>query len=221
MKILKLNTDKNYWITSDTHYDHKNICRGVTSWRTPDGNISVNQTRPFSSLSEMNDAIVNNINSVVGADDVLIHLGDWSFGGVQNIRKFRERLFVKTIYIALGNHDQHINKNIEEYLDIFTEINDTYLLYLDKTEIFLSHYPVSSWINLNKGSIHLHGHTHLPNNENNTFGRRMDIGIDTNIGFKPYNLFDCVEKLKNKLVETDKCYCDHHSTNFNTNEKRS
>ena len=40
----------NVWITSDTHYSHKNICRGVTAWRTQEGEIPVSQTRDFSTI---------------------------------------------------------------------------------------------------------------------------------------------------------------------------
>ena len=65
MKFDKLRTTGVVWITSDTHYHHKNICRGVTNWRTQDGNIPVNSTRDFRDLDEMDVAIVNNINSKV------------------------------------------------------------------------------------------------------------------------------------------------------------
>jgi len=80
--------EANVWITSDTHYSHKNICRGVTAWRTQEGEIPVSQTRDFSTIEKMNASIVNNINEVVGQDDILIHLGDWSFGGYDQIREF-------------------------------------------------------------------------------------------------------------------------------------
>jgi calcineurin-like phosphoesterase family protein len=87
--MFKINLDKgstrNIWFTSDTHYNHTNICRGVTNWRTPNGDIPEKQTRPFETIDRMNDTIVNNINSVVGQDDILIHLGDWSFGGFDKI----------------------------------------------------------------------------------------------------------------------------------------
>jgi len=75
----------NVWITSDTHFSHKNICRGATAWRTQDGQVPISQTRDFETVEKMNAAIVNNINEVVGQDDMLIHLGDWSFGGFEQI----------------------------------------------------------------------------------------------------------------------------------------
>ena len=111
MSVLKLDDKSNIWITSDTHYGHKNICRGVTDWRLPDGLIPVEQTRDFSTIEKMNTAIVNNINSVVGQDDILIHLGDVSFNGFDQIREFYNRLVCKNIHLILGNHDTHIEKN--------------------------------------------------------------------------------------------------------------
>ena len=62
MKFDKLMTSGTVWITSDTHYHHKNICRGVTNWRTQDGKIPVNSTRDFRDLDEMDAVIINNIN---------------------------------------------------------------------------------------------------------------------------------------------------------------
>ena len=89
--MIKLNT-KNVFFTSDTHYAHRNICRGVSNWGTTDENgvfhVDVNATRDFANLIEMNDALVDRINSKVGADDWLIHTGDWSFGGQDKIKEF-------------------------------------------------------------------------------------------------------------------------------------
>ena len=91
-RMIKIDNDIKVWITSDTHYNHTNICRGVTKWRMPDGSVPESQTRNFESLDKMNSAIVNNINEVVGQDDVLIHLGDWSFGGFEQIEEFYNSL---------------------------------------------------------------------------------------------------------------------------------
>jgi len=99
------------WIFSDPHYNHKNICRGTTNWRLPDGTIPISQTRDFSDLNKMNSAIVNNINNIVMQDDTLICLGDWSFGGFESIKEFWDRIVCKNIYLILGNHDQHIERN--------------------------------------------------------------------------------------------------------------
>jgi len=99
------------FITSDTHYNHSNIVRGTTQWDLS-GQTKGNQSvRDFDTLEEHNNALVNGINSVVGEDDVLFHLGDWSFGGLDSIFSFRKRLNVKNIHLCFGNHDHHIKNN--------------------------------------------------------------------------------------------------------------
>ena len=80
IKFDKILTTGNVWITSDTHYHHTNICRGITNWRTQDGKVPIDSTRNYLSIDLMNDAIVDNINSKVGQHDTLIHLSDVAFG---------------------------------------------------------------------------------------------------------------------------------------------
>jgi hypothetical protein len=56
---IKVKNKENVWIFSDPHYNHKNICRGTTNWRMPDGSIPEKQTRDFRDLERMNAAIVD------------------------------------------------------------------------------------------------------------------------------------------------------------------
>jgi len=121
---MKLVQDKKHrvFFTSDTHFGHKNICRGVSEWDASRGWDSLDRRRDFDTLDQMNDAIVNNINAVVGQDDTLVHLGDWSFGGYENIAKFRSRLFVKNIILVYGNHDHHI-KNDKVFKEFHSDVD--------------------------------------------------------------------------------------------------
>lgn len=209
--MIKIDNDIKVWITSDTHYNHTNICRATTKWRTPNGDIPIAQTRDFETLNKMNDAIVNNINEVVGYDDILIHLGDWSFGGFEKIGEFRERLVCQKIYLTYGNHDHHIVNNHEgckrlfEGSEWFQQLN-----YLGET-LELMHYPIASWNGLNKGRIHLHGHCHLPNNKKYGNGRRMDVGIDGNPEFAPYNLKKLINDMKKRPIGSELGADDHHT----------
>jgi calcineurin-like phosphoesterase family protein len=122
--ILKIEKDitgvfPNIWICSDPHYNHKNICRGTTNWRTTDNEIPVEQTRDFPTIERMNESILNGINWNVGQDDVLICLGDWSFGGFEFIQQFRDRIVCKNVHLVLGNHDHHIERNRDNIQSIF------------------------------------------------------------------------------------------------------
>jgi calcineurin-like phosphoesterase family protein len=207
--MIKIDKNKNVFITSDTHYGHSNICRGTTNWRLPDGSIPVDQTRDFETIEKMNDTIVNNINSMVGQDDVLIHLGDWSFGGFNNIKKFRERIICKEIHIILGNHDHHILNNKENVRDLFTSVGEyNTLKYLDSTFV-LFHYPITSWDGLNKGDIHLHGHVHLSNDKKFGRGKKMDVGVDGN-DLKPYSIKGIIELMNEREILSDMLF-DHHT----------
>ena len=193
-----------------THYGHKNICRGVTNWRLPDGSVPIDQTRDFQTIEQMNDTIVNNINSVVGQNDVLIHLGDWSFGGFENIQKFRDRIVCKEIHLILGNHDTHIENNRDNIQELFTSVSHYNRLVYKKKTFVLFHYPIASYDGLNKGHIHLHGHCHLPTNLRFGKGKKMDVGIDGHPEFGVYNMDEIIKMMGPREITSDMNF-DHHT----------
>jgi calcineurin-like phosphoesterase family protein len=213
IKITQNNDNRtpNIWVFSDPHYGHKNICRGVTEWRTEDGKIPFDQTRDFKTLDQMNDTIVHNINSVVGQDDILICLGDWSFGGFENVEKFWDRLICKNIHLILGNHDHHIERDREDIQKLFLSVSHYETLQVGKYTFRLMHYPISSWDGLNKGVFHLHGHCHLPTHMRFGRGQRMDVGMDGHPEFRPYNLMtEIVPLLKGRPILSEMPE-DHHT----------
>jgi len=208
--MIKIDKDRKVFVTSDTHFSHKNICRGVTSWHLPDGSVPTDQTRDFKTIEQMNESIVSGINSVVGQDDILIHLGDFSFGGFENIKIFRDRIVCKEIHLILGNHDTHIEKNRENIQELFTSVNHyTKLMYKLKTFV-LFHYPVVSWDGLNKGHIHLHGHVHLPTSLRFGKGKKMDVGMDGHPTFGVYDMDDIIRMMEKRDIVSDMLF-DHHT----------
>ena len=88
MKLDGLSETRRVWFTSDTHYSHANICRGTSRWTNSQRLELV--LRDHSDLEGMNAGICSAINEAVGVDDVLFHLGDWSFGGAEQVGQFRE-----------------------------------------------------------------------------------------------------------------------------------
>jgi len=214
------NPEINVWITSDTHYSHKNICRGVTAWRTKEGEIPVSQTRDFATIEKMNSSIVNNINEVVGQDDMLIHLGDWSFGGFEQVREFWDRIICKNIHLVLGNHDHHIENNRDGSQGLFKSVSHYNTLEIGQFKFRLMHYPISSWDGLGKGVMHLHGHCHLPNNLKLSKGQRMDVGMDGHTEFRPYNVYrEVVPLLRNRPKVSEIGEYDHHLDELQNKDK--
>lgn len=208
MKFDKILTTGKVWITSDPHYNHKNICRGVTNWRTQDGDIPLNSTRDFQSVDQMNNTLVDNINSKVGQDDTLIMLGDIAFGGFESIGKFLDRLICKNIHLVLGNHDHHIRNNRENIQDRFISVSDYLQVRIYDQDFVLSHYPFASWNGLNKGVIHLHGHVHLSSKDKWGEGKRLDVGVDGNNLF-PYSVSEIVHMMDRREIRSD-MNVDHH-----------
>jgi calcineurin-like phosphoesterase family protein len=213
MKLI-LEKGQNIFFTSDTHYSHSNICRATSKWG--DDNL----TRDFKSLDQMNTQLVNNINEIVGENDILIHLGDWSFGGFENIAEFRNRIMCKNIHLVLGNHDHHIERNKGDVQELFSSVNHYINLDLrkpsnirkgemDKFNFVLMHFPIASWDGMNDGVMHLHGHVHLPPNLRISEGRAMDVGVDGN-SYYPLGLFEVVNLLKNRPIKKLSLPKDHH-----------
>ena len=207
--MLKIK-DKKVFFCSDTHYYNTNICRGVSRWKDENGNVPIIGTRPFSTLEEMNETIIANINKTVGQDDVLIHFGDWSFGGIENIQKFRDKIYCKNIYLLIGNHDHHIEKDKASFREMFLGIFHYQEFLIEDIMIVACHYPIGSWNKVRKGSIMLHGHLHNRGNARFTGeGKTMDVGIDGSPEFRPYS-FEEIKKLMEKRPIKTSVLEDHH-----------
>jgi calcineurin-like phosphoesterase family protein len=213
MKI-NLNKGQKLWFTSDTHYNHANICRGTTEW----DKSKPNHFRDFDSLGEMNDRLVAGINAVVGENDILFHLGDWSFGGFESIREFRSRLNCKNVHLVLGNHDHNIEKNKDGVQDCFISVNHLVNLVVKwnvgtlnqkEAQFVLMHFPIASWESLGRGVIHLHGHVHLPNHRRVGNGKVMDVGVDGN-ELEPIGLDEVLNIMKKQPIGS-MMPNDHHT----------
>lgn len=214
MKLV-LEKGQKLFFTSDTHYNHSNICKATTKWEASD-----NLTRDFKSLDHMNAVLVDNINNKVGENDILIHLGDWSFGGFEMIEEFRNRIVCKNIHLILGNHDHHIDNNKQGVQSLFSSVQHYAYLdvrrphavaknMVDKFSFVCMHFPIASWNNMNQGVIHLHGHVHLPSHLRVAEGKAMDVGVDGN-GLEPISLDEILSIMKNRPIKKLALPKDHH-----------
>ena len=67
----------NIWFTADFHLGHKNIIRYCN--------------RPFQTVEEMNQEILERLNSRVKPTDILYFLGDFCIGPKHELRSFANR----------------------------------------------------------------------------------------------------------------------------------
>ena len=165
--------NQNIFFTSDFHIGHKNVIRF-------DG-------RPFETVLEMHNTIIENWNSVVGEEDVVFYLGDLSFTNEESTKWFISQLNGK-IYYILGNHDKfrdisrlgRFEKIFEYGTEIFVKDEDVQRGY---QQIILSHYAIINWNRAHHGSWHLHGHSHQSLAKNPNFDwyyqrKVIDVGCN-------------------------------------------
>ena len=210
MKLI-LNKGQRLWFTSDTHYNHANICSATTKWTDPV------TCREFKTLEHMNAHLVGNINECVGQDDILFHLGDWSFGGFEQIQKFREQIVCKNVHIVTGNHDHHIENNRENCQSLFSSVNKYVELNVkwnvgtnlqNEATFVLMHFPIASWNNMARGTIHLHGHVHFEPRLRVQAGKMMDVGVDGNALY-PIEMSTVLSMMRTQPVKSIFNF-DHH-----------
>ena len=179
------------WFTSDTHYSHKNICKATSSW--------TGGYRDFNSLADMNDTLVDSINRNVQPQDTLYHLGDWSFGGYDRVKEFRDRINCRNIILVLGNHDYHIlcdKKN--ELRKLFTKVyHGLWVGSIEKQLMSLCHYKMSVWDQSHHGAWCLFGHSHSSIPEN-MYEFSLEVGMDC-----VYSLYR--DREEDVFIKSDSC----------------
>jgi calcineurin-like phosphoesterase family protein len=178
---------KNF-ITSDQHWGH---------WNEKTGGIITLANRPFKDVNHMNEHMVKAWNERVGPKDIVYHLGD-IFWHVDVARKILPRLNGQ-IKLILGNHDWWY-KDIEadekfewhnsgrlQILPAIHRIN------INKTKIWLCHYPMRCWEGSFQGAMHLYGHVH-GTIEKERLPRSMDMSVDV-AGYQPWTIEEVWKKL--------------------------
>jgi calcineurin-like phosphoesterase family protein len=214
MKLI-LNKGQRLWFTSDTHYNHANICSSTTKWTDP---VTI---REFRTLEHMNSHLVGNINEMVGQDDVLFHLGDWSFGGFESIEQFRNQIVCQNVHIVTGNHDHHIQNNRGDCQNLFSSVNKYVELNvkwpvgpeMHEANFVLMHFPIASWNNMARGAIHLHGHVHFDPSMRLQEGKMMDVGCEGN-NLYPIDMSEILSIMRDRPVKS-LFNRDHHEITEN------
>lgn len=184
------------FFTSDLHLGHKKILQYCP--------------RPWTTIEEMHEGLIQNWNKVVTKEDDIYILGDVIFGGSTLLKSVFDRLNFKNIYLVLGNHDSYKQLSKSGY---FTWIRDYYELRIEDPELVrgyqgfvLCHFPFLTWNGKDHGAVNLHGHTHnsLPVDYNE---KRIDVGVDNPLwNYTPVSYAQIKEELK-KYKEPK---YDHH-----------
>jgi calcineurin-like phosphoesterase family protein len=166
----------NTFFTSDQHYNHAKIIEYCN--------------RPFSSVKEMDEVMIENHNKTVTPQDIVYFIGDLAFHlSPEEILKLVRKLNGNKIWVT-GNHDEFIKGFPGQIYHRILELSGGRWSPYNPT---LCHYPMLSWNASFHGSFQLHGHTHGTISFDPNV-RRLDVGVDTN-NFTPISWDEIVAKL--------------------------
>jgi calcineurin-like phosphoesterase family protein len=137
-------------------------------------------TRPFSTASQMNDAIVASWRATVQPNDDVWVVGDFA-------HRWPDERLLRRVFDALpgkknlvvGNHDDATVQTLP-----WASVQDRVQTVIDGTRVVMDHYAMRVWPGQRKGTVMLFGHSHgrLPGNT-----MSCDVGVDV-FGLAPVRL---------------------------------
>lgn len=162
--MLNENSANRVWFSSDYHFGHANIIKYCD--------------RPYSSVEEMDNDIINKHNEVVKKTDLVICLGDISFNhSIEHLHKMNG-----SFIIVKGNHDdKHVKK---------ISFNNLVLSYYN-INLLCVHKPIHIY-----GKFHLNicGHVHEKWQYRKDINA-LNVGVDVN-NFYPVSLKEVLKYCK-------------------------
>lgn len=170
--------------SSDQHFFHSNVIKFADE--------TGNRYRPFDSIEEMHETIIDNHNRLVSKRDITYFLGDVSFNrkGLPLLSRMNGQKV-----LILGNHDTF---ELSEYLKYFSSIHAI----LKKHNCVLTHVPVHPSQLDSRWKLNIHGHLHsqtVMTLDNLPDERYYNVSIEvTNATPVP---FDVIKEQRKKLLD--------------------
>ena len=155
------------FITSDTHFGHKNIIKYCN--------------RPFEDTEAMDKALIKNWNEMVSNNDLVIHLGDVALCSKERFRQILSQLNGRKMLIR-GNHD---NWTDEFYREAGFEYVSRYPIVWNEFYI-LSHAPLQ----LSETTPYFNYYGHVHNDEKYIDTATSKCVCVERHGYRPLFLFE-------------------------------
>lgn len=182
--------------TSDLHFGHKNVIHFCN--------------RPYSSVEEMDDALIKNWNNNVGINDTVYSLGDMFFANISRIEEILSQLNGNIVYVH-GNHCNTVINQSSRILQkkLMHSISSYKEIKIEGIPIILFHYGMRVWNKQHYGSWHLYGHSH---GNLEPMGKSVDVGVDADfiLGHKVYRPYT-YDEVKNYMLKQKLIIGDMHN----------
>ena len=187
----ELPTGGNIWVTADTHFGQSEV---ITFYDVDSG--SKEPMRPFDTIEEMDECILDHWSECIRPGDTLWHLGDVVGPNQENLDWFIDEMHSVLngvdATVLLGNHDNGMRlaktglfKNIEGDIDA----RAAYGFYATHEPVHID--TLYHWERTQAPSVNIHGHIH-------TFREIDDLWINLCVemtDFAPVNFEDILMRI--------------------------
>lgn len=199
--IFNFDDGTGLFFVSDTHFGHESILHYAK--------------RPFSSVEEMDQAMIDNWNKVVGPNDYVFHLGDFCFKGSQYWDRILNQLNGHK-FLVLGNHDLKHVKDGAMYK--FDWVGMQAYITVGGRSAYLNHNPFLCYGGTYRREedlvYALNGHCHLTTRTFDgkdidrlqyCFPTQFDVGVDAN-NFTPISWAEVDNRIKEQIAQHQNQY---------------
>jgi len=162
--------------TADTHFGH--------------GGALGLFRRPFASVREMDETLIERWNQTVDPDDQVWHLGDFAVRRSATSMAQTLAALHGRVHLITGNNDGPATAALSG----FASVQSYAELCMEGTHLILCHYPFRSWNRMTRGAINLHGHSH---GRLKPMPRQVDVGVDA-WAFRPIALADVLASCRRR-----------------------
>lgn len=166
------------WFTADSHFGHKAMAAEGKGWR------------PFETVEEHDEHLIQEWNKIVRAGDQVWHLGDVGMGPEAGILEKVSRLNGHK-HLITGNHDdvwpghKDSHRHQRTWLEVFESVQAYARRRIDGQDVLLSHFPYggdhtederyTTYRLKDTGLWLIHGHVH---DAWKVKDRQINVGVD-------------------------------------------
>ena len=159
------------------------------------GYAPILKQRPFHTVEEMDQVLIDNWNQTISDEDTVYIVGDFSYNNGKVPGQYFSQLKGRK-HLIRGNHDTPL-ENARELYRYCESVVDFWELDDDGCHILLSHYPMI----YAKGGYMIHGHLHAHRSKAYELLRQLprvlNCGVDVN-HYRPVTL--------QQLIENNECF---------------
>ena len=165
------------FIIADTHFGHENIIKY--------------ESRPFNDTEEMNNRLIELWNSVVGKDDLVYVLGDFTLSRRMDVIKNLVSSLNGRKILIMGNHD---TRKPKDYVECGFEVATRKPIMVE-LGVILMHEPFDDPSLIAPNYIYFFGHVHANKTLMDKYSNCMCVSVER-IDYRPIDLDRYIRKLR-------------------------